>query len=93
MIWSYNSTYDDIATDPEIWTSEIYLDGGWGDAAMDTIFERTWPDQKRKEAYVFTDWDGMHYTDFPEQTPFCKKFFFYISEDDFNGYSSTMNYF
>ncbi len=92
MIWSYNSTYDDIATDPEIWTSEIYLDGGWGDAAMDTAFERRWPDQKRKEAYVFTDWDGMHYTDFPEQTPFCKKFFFYISADDFNGYSSTMNW-
>ena len=92
MIWSYNSTYDDIATDPEIWTSEIYLDGGWGDAAMDTTFERRWPDQKRKEAYLFTDWDGMHYTDFPEQTPFCKKFFFYISEDDFNGYSSIMNW-
>jgi hypothetical protein len=92
MIWSYNSTYDDIATDPEIWTSEIYLDGGWGDAAMDTTFERRWPDQKRKEAYLFTDWDGVHYTDFPEQTPFCKKFFFYISEDDFNGYSSTMNW-
>jgi starch-binding outer membrane protein, SusD/RagB family len=92
MIWSYNSTYDDIATDPEIWTSEVYLDGGWGDAAMDTTFERRWPDQKRKEAYLFTDWDGMHYTDFPEQTPFCKKFFFYISADDFNGYSSIMNW-
>jgi hypothetical protein len=92
MIWSYNSTYDDIATDPEIWTSEIYNDGGWGDAAMDTAFERSWPAQRRKEAYVFTDWDGMHYTDFPEQTPFCKKFFFYISADDFNGYSSIMNW-
>ena len=92
MIWSYNSTYDDIATDPEIWTTENYLDGGWGDAAVDTSFERNWPDQKRKEAYLFTDWNGEHYTDFPEQTPFCKKFFFYISEDDFNGYSSTMNY-
>jgi hypothetical protein len=92
MIWSYNSTYDDIATDPEIWTTEIYLDGGWGDAAMDTTFERMWPDQKRKEAYLFTDWEGTHYTDFPEQVPFCKKFFFYISADDFNGYSSTMNY-
>jgi starch-binding outer membrane protein, SusD/RagB family len=91
-IWSYNSTYDDIATDPEIWTTGNYLDGGWGDAAVDTAFERMWPDQKRKEAYLFTDWDGTHYTDFPEQTPFCKKFFFYISADDFNGYSSTMNY-
>jgi starch-binding outer membrane protein, SusD/RagB family len=92
MMWSYNSTYDDIATDPEIWTTSNYLDGGWGDAAIDTAFERMWPDQKRKEAYLFTDWDGVHYTDFPEQTPFCKKFFFYISADDFNGYSSTMNY-
>jgi hypothetical protein len=92
MIWSYNSTYDDIATDPEIWTTEIYLDGGWGDAAVDTSFERTWPAQPRKDAYLFTDWDGTHYTDFPEQNPFCKKFFFYISADDFNGYSSIMNW-
>jgi len=92
MIWSYNSTYDDIATDPEIWTTGNYLDGGWGDAAIDTAFERMWPDQRRKEAYLFTEWDGTHYTNFPEQTPFCKKFFFYISADDFNGYSSIMNY-
>ncbi len=92
MIWSYNSTYDDIATDPEIWTTENYEDGGWGDAAVDTAFERMWPDQRRKQAYLFTDWDGVHYTDFPEQTPFCKKFFFYITADDFNGYSSTMNW-
>jgi starch-binding outer membrane protein, SusD/RagB family len=92
MIWSYNSTYDDIATDPEIWTTSDYYDGGWGDAAVDTAFERMWPDQKRKEAYLFTDWKGVHYTDFPEQTPFCKKFFFYITPDDFNGYSSIMNY-
>jgi len=92
MIWSYNSTSDDIATDPEMWTTENYLDGGWGDAAVDTAFERMWPDQRRKEAYLFTDWNGDHYTDFPEQTPFCKKFFFYISADEFNGYASTMNY-
>ncbi len=92
MMWSYNSTYDDIATDPEIWTTEMYLDGGWGDAAMDTTFERHWPAQPRKDAYLFTEWDGTHYTDFPEQVPFCKKFFYYISEDDFNGYSSTMNW-
>jgi hypothetical protein len=92
MMWSYNSTYDDIATDPEIWTTSNYLDGGWGDAAMDTSFEHRWPDQPRKEAYLFTHWNGSHYTDFPEQTPFCKKFFFYISGDDFNGYSSIMNW-
>jgi hypothetical protein len=92
MMWGYNSTYDDVATDQEIWVTENYLDGGWGDAAVDTAFERSWPDQRRKEAYLFTDWDGTHYTDFPEQVPYCKKFFFYISADDFNGYSSTMNY-
>jgi hypothetical protein len=92
MMWSYNSTYDDVATDPEIWVTESYLDGGWGDAAVDTAFERSWPDQPRKAAYLFTDWDGVHYTEFPEQVPYCKKFFFYISADDFNGYSSTMNY-
>ena len=41
---------------------------------------------------MLTDWNGVHYTDFPEQVPFCKKFFFYISADDFNGYSSIMNW-
>lgn len=92
MMWSYNSTYDDIATDPEIWTTSNYADGGWGDAAVDTSFERRWPDQPRKQAYLFTEWDGVKYPDFPEQTPFCKKFFYYISTDDFNGYSSIMNY-
>ncbi|MEO8766092.1 MAG: RagB/SusD family nutrient uptake outer membrane protein [Ginsengibacter sp.] len=91
MMWSYNSTYDDIATDPEIWTTEDYF-GAWGDAAVDTSFEHRWPDQKRKEAYLFTDWGGKHYTDFPEQVPYCKKFFFYISADDFQGYSSIVNY-
>lgn len=92
MMWSYNSTYDDISTDPEIWTTENYLGGGWGDAAIDTSFEHRWPDQPRKDAYLFTHWNGDQYPDFPEQTPFCKKFFFYISEDDFNGYSSIANY-
>jgi hypothetical protein len=92
MMWSYNSTYDDVATDPEIWTTEIYYDGGWGDCGIDTTFERRWPEQRRKDAYLLTDWDGVHYTEFPEQNPFCKKFFYYISADDFNGYSSIMNW-
>lgn len=95
MIWSYNSTYDDIATDPQIWTTEIYLaedgNGGWGGAPVDTAFERSWPEQRRKDAYLFTEWDSVPYTEFPEQTPFCKKFFFYISAEDFNGYSSIIN--
>jgi starch-binding outer membrane protein, SusD/RagB family len=91
MMWSYNSTYDDIATDPEIWTGAEYFEA-WGDAAVDTSFDHRWPDQKRKQAYLFTDWEGKHYTDFPEETPFCKKFFYYISTDDFLGYSSIVNY-
>ncbi len=92
MIWSYNSTSDDVATDPEIWAPSVYLDGGWGDAALDPEFEKRWPDQARKSAYLLTEWDGVHYTKFDEQTPFCKKFFFYITADEFNGYASTQNY-
>jgi hypothetical protein len=91
MMWSYNSTYDDVATDPQIWTAEEYFEA-WGDAAVDTAFEHRWPDQKRKEAYLFTDYNGKHYTDFSYGTPFCKKFFYYISEDDFQGFASTANY-
>ena len=92
MIWNFNSTYDDQTTDPQMWTTEIYLEGGWGDAAVDTSFERTWPAQRRKEAYLFTDWDGKHYTDFPEKHPYCKKFFYYVSAQDFNGYSVNTNW-
>jgi hypothetical protein len=92
MIWNFNSTYDDQTTDPQMWTTEIYLEGGWGDAAVDTTFERSWPPQRRKEAYLFTDWNGKHYTQFPEQHPFCKKFFFYVSAQDFNGYSVNTNW-
>jgi starch-binding outer membrane protein, SusD/RagB family len=91
MMWSYNSTYDDRATEPQIWTAEEYFEA-WGDAAVDSLFEQNWPDQKRKEAYLFTDWAGKHYPDFTYQTPFCKKFFFYISQDDFTGDASTVNY-
>lgn len=92
MMWSYNSTSDDVATAPQIWVSEVYADGGWADAAIDTTFESSWPAQTRKDAYLFTEWNGVNYHDFPEQVPFCKKFFFYIPVDDFNGYSSTVNW-
>lgn len=92
MMWGYNSTSDDKTTDPQIWAPSVYGDGGWGDAAIDTTFEKSWPAQERKDAYLMTEWNGTHYSDFPEQTPFCKKFFFYISLDDFNGYASTANW-
>jgi len=91
MLFSFNSTYDDLATDPQIWTSEDYGDGGWGDKATDPYFEQNWPAQPRKDAYLLTDWNGMHYTEFYEQTPFFKKYFFYISMDDFNGANSPQN--
>ena len=91
MMWSYNSTYDDIATDPEIWTTSSYLDGGWGDAAMDTSFEqRCLINRENKLTYLLI---GMaKYTDFDEQTPFVKSSSIIYLPDDFNGYSSTMNY-
>lgn len=91
ILFSFNSTYDDLATEPQIWVGEDYGDGGWGDKAADPYFEQNWPAQPRKDAYLLTDWNGLHYTEFFEQTPFFKKFFFYISMEDFNGGNSEQN--
>ena len=48
MMWSFNSNYSDMATDPHIWSD---MDG-WGDESADPIWAQKYPDQPRKNAYI-----------------------------------------
>jgi hypothetical protein len=93
MMFCFNSTYDDITTDLQIWVGSDYLDGGWADVKVDTLFEQKYPEQPRKEAYLMTEWNGVHYTESEnERYPWFKKFFFYSSENDFNNYTPVPNW-
>jgi hypothetical protein len=89
MMWSLNSNYSDINTDPQIYRPGIL--GGWGDNRVQPEWEQKIPDIPRKQAFILTEVDGVKYTDWTdEQYPFIKKFM-YDNEDDFNNYSSVMN--
>ncbi|MEO5998010.1 MAG: RagB/SusD family nutrient uptake outer membrane protein [Chitinophagaceae bacterium] len=89
MMWSYNSNYADINTDPEIYRPGLL--NGWGDIRVQLEWEQQYPKDARKDAYILTEIDGKHYTQWPdEQNPFVKKFM-YDKQEDFDNYSSIMN--
>lgn len=91
-IFSFISTNDDIATDPQIWTPAIME--GWGDASLDILWAENWfdkrPDEPRQEAYLILEWDGTPYEEFDEQRPFVRKYVQpYITQDQYDNFSST----
>ncbi|HUQ67468.1 MAG TPA: RagB/SusD family nutrient uptake outer membrane protein [Flavitalea sp.] len=89
MMWSFNSNYADINTDPQIYRPGL-LDG-WGDFRVQIEWEQAVPETPRKNAFVLTELDGKNYKDWEsDQTPFIKKFM-YDNQDDYNNYSSIMN--
>ena len=89
MMWSYNSNYADINTDPEIYRPGI-LDG-WGDIRVQPEWEQKYPETPRKHAYMLTDNVWVNITQqWDEGRPYIKKFM-YDNEDDYNNYSSVMN--
>lgn len=89
MMWSFNSNYEDINTDPEIYRPGL-LDG-WGDFSVQPEWEQKYPASPRKDAYLLTQIDGVPYKDWSdEQRPFIKKFM-YDKQEDFDNYSSVMN--
>lgn len=90
MIWSFNSNYEDIATDPQIWAPEII--DGWGDYGVSPVWEQQYPDQPRKYAYLMVEHNGVHYTEWPgSQTAGIKKFL-YDEPEDFESYRSVINF-
>jgi starch-binding outer membrane protein, SusD/RagB family len=63
MMWSFNSTEDDQATNPQIWLPTTMADG-WTDIKCDKVFGDTYPDQPRKSAYLLLeDNNGVSYKD------------------------------
>ncbi|MEP7106979.1 MAG: RagB/SusD family nutrient uptake outer membrane protein [Ferruginibacter sp.] len=88
MMWSLNSNYADINTDPQIYRPGV-LDG-WGDQSVQPEWEQQFPATPRKAAYLLTDLNGVHYTQWDEGRPFIKKFM-YDSQDDYDNYASVMN--
>jgi starch-binding outer membrane protein, SusD/RagB family len=93
MMFSFHSTSDDPATDPQIWTPEIME--GWGDASIDPEWSDDWfaqsPNEPRQDAYLILEFDGTPYTDFDEQRPFIRKYV-YITDDEYNTLQSTANF-
>jgi hypothetical protein len=89
VMWSLNSNYADINTDPQIYRPGL-LDG-WGDFRVQIEWEQSIPETPRKHAYVLTELDGKNYKDWEsDQTPFIKKFM-YDNQDDYDNYSSIMS--
>ena len=94
MMWSFNSTYNDPATDGQIWTPELM--DGWGDASIDPEWSDQWltasPGEPRQAAYLILEHDGVPYTDFDEQRPFIRKYSLpYITQEDYETAQSTIN--
>lgn len=89
VMWSLNSNYADINTDPQIYRPGV-LDG-WGDFRVQIEWEQSIPETPRKHAYVLTELDGKNYKDWEsDQTPFIKKFM-YDDQSDYDNYSSIMS--
>ncbi|MCL6100865.1 MAG: RagB/SusD family nutrient uptake outer membrane protein [Bacteroidetes bacterium] len=91
MMWSFNSNYQAINTDAQIWRPASL--GGWGDFSVQPEWEQQYPEGPRKDAYILTSANGNYYTSpaygYPNR-PTVKKFM-YDTPQDFKTYSSIMN--
>lgn len=86
MMFSFNSNYSDMATDPHIWTD---IDG-WGDESVQPEWEQSYPIQPRKTAYIQTEnADGVNYQTLG-RLPGIKKYL-YDSQADFEAGRSVIN--
>lgn len=86
MMWSFNSNYVDMATDPHIWSD---MDG-WGDESADPIWVQKYPEQPRKYAYIqITSKKGDNYLD-AGRLPGIKKYL-YDTQSDFDAGRSIIN--
>jgi len=90
MMWSFNSNYEDLSTDAQIWAPSEW--SGWGDYPVDPLWESVWPDQPRKKAYLVTEIDGVNYKNWENKKPAVRKFLIpNISEDDLLNSAATYN--
>lgn len=94
MMWSFNSTYDDLATDAPIWGPGADPYWGWGDYLVDTHWDSLYVQQPRKDAYLMDSVNGVHYKDYDYNNyPSVKKYLDpYISMEDYQNYTSPNNF-
>lgn len=88
MMWSFNSNFTDMATDPHIWSTFE----GWGDYSVEREWEQKFPAEPRKDAYIQTMFKGEHYTTWSGggYSPSIKKFL-YDTKADFSAGRSIIN--
>jgi starch-binding outer membrane protein, SusD/RagB family len=92
MMWGFNSTMDDLATDAPIWGPSEDPYYGWGDFMVDTHWDSLYPQQPRKDAYIIDSLNGVYYTDFDNERPSVKKYMPpYITEEQYQNYTSPNN--
>jgi starch-binding outer membrane protein, SusD/RagB family len=100
IMFSFNSNTEDWTTSANIWgPGEI---GGWGDYKADPKIDTIWPQQPRKDAYLLTELvpgyggysgDTLHYTQWRQQIPSCKKYMMpYITIEEWKQYKTTANF-
>jgi hypothetical protein len=93
MMWGFNSTIDDVATDAPIWGPSEDPYYGWGDYVVDTHWDSLYPQQPRKDAYIIDSLNGKYYTDWDNQYPSVGKYMPpYITEEQYQNYTSPNNF-
>jgi starch-binding outer membrane protein, SusD/RagB family len=93
MMWGFNSTIDDLATDAPIWGPAADPYWGWGDYLVDTHWDSLYPQQPRKDAYIIDSLNGVYYTEFDNPRPSVKKYMPpYITEEQYQNYTSPNNF-
>lgn len=86
MMFSFNSNYEDMATDPHIWTPLH----GWGDYYAELEWTEKYPDQPRKSAYLELEYNGETYEELGKN-PGIKKFM-YDTPEDYDAGRSIINF-
>jgi hypothetical protein len=93
MMWGFNSTIDDVATDAPIWGPSEDPYYGWGDYVVDTHWDSLYPQQPRRDAYIIDSLNGKHYTEWDNQYPSVGKYMPpYITEEQYQNYTSPNNF-
>jgi len=86
MMWSFNSNAQDPGPNPHIWSDMR----GWGDICAQPEWEKAYPNQPRKKAFIETELDGVYYSDLGDYWPGVQKFL-YDSPDDFEAGRSLVS--
>ena len=91
MMWSFNATDDDRATEPQIWLPGT-MANGWGDFKANRTWGEAYPEQPRKSAYLLLeDWEGTSWEEWnATTTPHIKKYI-YSGREDAEKFKSTQN--